>query len=112
MFKKGDIVYGEGRILFESLIDNNIGNLLSNTSCWKQVSYKDGITYQKGDFAFMSKGLSFKFKCKKECNNEPPLTKLYDEAYGIYGFFDSISRIYKWIDERVEQLDVLWNYNK
>ena len=112
MFKKGDIVYGEGRILFESLIDNNIGNLLSNTSCWKQLSYKDGITYQEGDFAFMSKGLSFKFKCKKECNNEPPLTKLYDEAYGIYGFFDSISRIYKWIDERVEQLDVLWNYNK
>ena len=112
MFKKGDIVYGDGRILFESLIDNNIGNMLSNTSCWKQVSYKDGITYQEGDFAFMSKGLSIKFKCKKECNNEPPLTKLYDEAYGIYGFFDSISRIYKWIDQRVEQLDVLWNYNK
>lgn len=107
-FKKGDIVYGVGRVLYESLKDNNIGNELSDTSFWKRVSYEEGKEYQPGDYAFMYKGVSFKFKCIKSCINEAPLTKLYDENYGIYGFFDSISRIYKWIEERIGYLDKEW----
>lgn len=107
-FKKGDIVYGVGRVLYESLKDNNIGNELSDTSFWKRVSYEEGKEYLPGDYAFMYKGVSFKFKCIKTCTNEAPLTKLYDENYGIYGFFDSISRIYKWIEERIGYLDKEW----
>ena len=107
-FKKGDIVYGINRVLYESIIDSNTGNELSDTSCWKRVSYEEGKEYQPGDYAFMYKGVSFKFKCIKSCINEAPLTKLYDENYGIYGFFDSISRIYKWIEERIGYLDKEW----
>ena len=107
-FKKGDIVYGINRVLYESIIDSNTGNELSDTSCWKCVSYEEGKEYQPGDYAFMYKGVSFKFKCIKSCINEAPLTKLYDENYGIYGFFDSISRIYKWIEERIGYLDKEW----
>ena len=107
-FKKGDIVYGINRVLYESIIDSNTGNELSDTSCWKRVSYEEGKEYQPGDYAFMYKGVSFKFKCIKTCTNEAPLTKLYDENYGIYGFFDSISRIYKWIEERIGYLDKEW----
>lgn len=107
-FKKGDIVYGTNRVLYESIIDSNTGNELSDTSCWKRVSYEEGKEYQPGDYAFMYKGVSFKFKCIKSCINEAPLTKLYDENYGIYGFFDSISRIYKWIEERIGYLDKEW----
>lgn len=107
-FKKGDIVYGINRVLYESIIDSNTGNELSDTSCWKRVSYEEGKEYQPGDYAFMYKGVSFKFKCIKSCTNEAPLTKLYDENYGIYGFFDSISRIYKWIEERIGYLDKEW----
>lgn len=108
IFKKGDIVYGINRVLYESIIDSNTGNELSDTSCWKRVSYEEGKEYQPGDYAFMYKGVSFKFKCIKTCTNEAPLTKLYDENYGIYGFFDSISRIYKWIEERIGYLDKEW----
>lgn len=107
-FKKGDIVYGINRVLYESIIGSNTGNELSDTSCWKRVSYEEGKEYQPGDYAFMYKGVSFKFKCIKSCINEAPLTKLYDENYGIYGFFDSISRIYKWIEERIGYLDKEW----
>lgn len=107
-FKKGDIVYGINRVLYESIIDSNTGNELSDTSCWKRVSYEEGKEYQPGDYAFMYKGVSFKFKCIKSCINKAPLTKLYDENYGIYGFFDSISRIYKWIEERIGYLDNDW----
>ena len=95
-------------MLYESIIDSNTGNELSDTSCWKRVSYEEGKEYQPGDYAFMYKGVSFKFKCIKSCINEAPLTKLYDENYGIYGFFDSISRIYKWIEERIGYLDKEW----
>ena len=107
-YSKGDIVQYNSKF-YKSLIDNNIGNSLSDVEKWKIMYYDENIDYVEGDEVFLKSVVLVKFKCIKACRGQCPVTKYYDEAFGILGYYDSIGRIYKWFEEIIEYLDSVWN---
>lgn len=106
-YNKNAVVWGGDGKLYRSIIDNNVGNTVSDTESWECVTYDETKEYQVNDTCYYSKGVSIMFKCKKKCIREPPITALYDESYGIYGFYDSIGRIYQWVNKRIEIMNNL-----
>ena len=108
-YNVNDIVWGDDGKLYKSLINENIGNPTSDTAKWECVTYDMNKEYEIGNICYYSKDVSIMFKCKKRCMNQPPVTSVYDEVYGIYGFYDSIGRIYQWITKKIEILDNLFN---
>lgn len=110
-YKKDDYCFDPiGKIYF-SLIDSNKGNALSNSEAWECRTFDEKKNYEIGDKCYMCNNICFEFKCLKECTGVPPLSSLYNERYGILGFYDSISRIYKWVDERIQNLDKVLDYS-
>lgn len=97
--------------LYKSLVDDNVGNEVSDSEKWKRISYDSQKQYQEGDEAFCTSTISLKFKCIKSCIGQCPVTKIYDESFGIWGFYDSVGRIYKWVEQKISILDKSWSYN-
>ena len=97
--------------LYKSLIDGNQGNSLSDSEKWELVSYDNTKEYNIGDKVYCTSSITLQFECIKNCIGQSPITKYYNETYGIYGFHDSIGRIYKWLQERIKILDGIFKYN-
>lgn len=106
-YSNGQIVQN-GEKFYKSLIDNNIGNMLSDTEKWKAMYYDENINFAEGDEVICTSTVIVKFKCIKSCIGQPPVYKTYDEAFGILGYYDSIGRIYKWFEESIAYLDSIW----
>lgn len=109
-YSKDNIVEYEGK-LYKSLKDGNVGNNVHNTDYWEEVSYNAEKEYNIGDTVLCSSTVSIKFQCIKACVGQSPV-KLYNEALGILGFYDSIGRIYKWVEKKITLFDSVWEYNK
>lgn len=97
--------------IFKSLVDENIGNPLDDNTKWEDVTYTEDKQYNIGDIACFYKDNYIRVKCIKSCINEPPVTKVYDEPYGLWGYFDGVGRIYKWIEDKIEVYDLFLDYN-
>lgn len=107
-YSKGQVVrYNSG--FYQSIIGNNIGNVLTDSTKWKTMLYDENTTYEIGDELICTSTIVVKFKCIKSCIGQKPVTKEYDENFGILGFYDSIGRIYKWFEEKITYLDSIWN---
>lgn len=109
-YSKDNIVAYEGK-LYKSLKDGNVGNDVYNTDYWEEVSYNAEKEYNIGDTVLCSSTVSIKFQCIKACVGQSPV-KLYNESLGILGFYDSIGRIYKWMEKKITLFDSVWEYNK
>ena len=108
-YNVNEVVWGDDGKLYKSLMNENIGNPTSDTTKWECITYDMNKEYEVGNTCYYTKDVSIMFKCKKKCINQPPVTSVYDEPYGIYGFYDSIGRIYQWITKKIEILDNLFN---
>lgn len=108
-YNANEVVWGNDGKLYKSLMNENIGNPTSDTTKWECITYDMNKEYEVGDTCYYTKNVSIMFKCKKRCMNQPPVTSVYDEPYGIYGFYDSIGRICQWITKKIEILDNLFN---
>lgn len=109
-FKKNEVVRYQWK-LYKSLIDGNQGNSLSDSEKWELVSYDNTKEYNIGDKVYYSSDIVLQFECIKNCVGQSPITKYYEETYGIFGFHDSIGRIYKWLQEKIKILDGIFKYN-
>lgn len=109
-FKKNDVVWYQWK-LYKSLIDGNQGNSLSDSEKWECVSYDNTKEYNVGDKVYCTSSITLQFECIKSSVGQSPIAKYYNETYGIYGFHDSIGRIYKWLQERITILDGIFKYN-
>ena len=107
-YSKGQIVR-HNSAFYKSIIDSNIGNVLTDSTKWKTMLYDENTTYEIGDELICTSTIVVKFKCIKSCIGQKPITKEYEEAFGILGFYDSIGRIYKWFEEKITYLDSIWN---
>ena len=107
-YSKGQVVRYNSEF-YQSIIDNNIGNVLTDSTKWKTMLYDENTTYEIGDELICTSEIVVKFKCIKSCIGQKPVTKEYDENFGILGFYDSIGRIYKWFEEKITYLDSIWN---
>ena len=107
-YSKGQVVR-HNSAFYKSIIDNNIGNVLTDSTKWKTMIYDENTTYEIGDELICTSTIVVKFKCIKSCIGQKPITKEYEEAFGILGFYDSIGRIYKWFEEKITYLDSIWN---
>ena len=109
---------------YVSLQNNNIGNIPdSDTSHWRDISVKTG-TYNQGDEVWDGYGNFYKFRAKSTIIvTEDDSSKRYDhlvntpflKLYNHYpcegGVFDSLFRIYKWIDNQINLIDTDWYIN-
>ena len=95
-----------------SLTNSNVGiNPVNDDGTnWKDVTYNADATYNIGDMVCYGKDAYYKFKCRKECVNQPPLTKFYKEYPYELGHFDSIYRVQKWVENRISYMDKLLEY--
>lgn len=109
-YSKDNIVAYEGK-LYKSLKDGNVGNDVNDTAYWEEVSYNAEKNYNIGDTVLCSSTVSIKFQCIKACIGQSPV-KLYNESLGILGFYDSIGRVYKWMEKKITLFDSVWEYNK
>ena len=107
------VQYNENGIvkIFKSLVAENTGNSLDDATKWQDVTYTEDKQYNIDDIAYFYKDNYIRVKCIKSCINEPPVTKVYDEPYGLWGYFDGVSRIYKWIEDKIEVYDSFLEYN-
>ena len=108
-YNANEVVWGNDGKLYKSLMNENIGNPTSDTTKWECITYDMNKEYEVGDTCYYIKNVAIMFKCKKRCMNQPPVTSVYDEPYGIYGFYDSIGRICQWVTKKIEILDNLFN---
>lgn len=107
VYNKDIVVWGEDGKLYKSLINDNIGNSIDDTQSWECITYDNTKLYNVGDSVYYTKEVSILFKCVQQCKGQPPVTKVYNEWYGIWGFYDSMNRIYNWVNERIDKLDIL-----
>lgn len=75
--------------------------------------YDNTKNYAIGEIARYGKteaSVSF-FKCIKPCQGVPPLTGFYNSYPYEMGFYNSIARVQKWLEERFTFLDTYYEYN-
>ena len=95
-----------------SLTNSNVGiNPVNDDGTnWKDVTYSADAAYNIGDMVCYGKNTYYKFTCKKDSANQPPLTKLYGKYPYELGHFDSIYRVQKWVENRISYMDKLLEY--
>ena len=71
-------------------------------------NYKSNSTYNENDTCIYK---SYIFKAKKALQGTPPLFSLYDNYPQALGFFNSPKRVKTWLENRIEFLDTIYNYN-
>lgn len=70
--------------------------------------YSEEKTYNVGETCVYR---GYKFKAKSQVQGIPPVSKVYDRHPYVMGFYNSLSRIKLWMDERIKMLDNKYNYN-
>lgn len=114
---RDNIIYSKGQYCCEksrayvSLTDNNLGNYVTDTEHWKDVSWKEGNTYNKDDTCLYGVANFYEFKAKTTTMS-PPLKKFYNTYPYELGFgYDSIYRVSEFIKEKINITDKNFNYN-
>ena len=79
-----------------------------NYNDWSPTdSYDEQKQYTVGDKCSFN---GYVFKATKEVNGIPPIFDTYTKAPNIVGFYNSPQRVYNWLQERLVNLDKLFNY--
>lgn len=111
-YSSSSVVKASDGKAYLSLTNSNVGiNPVNDDGTnWKDVTYNADATYNIGDMVCYGKNTYYKFTCKKDCVNQPPLTKLYEKYPYELGHFDSIYRVQKWVENRISYMDKLLEY--
>lgn len=75
--------------------------------------YSQSKTYNKNDMCYYGKNAEYcTFKATRDnIVGVPPVSDFYTKSPYVAGFFNSVSRIKNWIEERIISLDSKFNYN-
>lgn len=111
-YSSSSVVKASDGKAYLSLTNSNVGiNPVNDDGTnWKDVTYNADSAYNIGDMVCYGKNTYYKFTCKKDCVNQPPLTKLYEKYPYELGHFDSIYRVQKWVENRISYMDKLLEY--
>ena len=53
---------------------------------------------------------TYYWKCKTDCQGVQPYTTYFNDGTLVGGFYDSLTRTEKWLEERIEFLDSYFKY--
>ena len=111
-YSSSSVVKASDGKAYLSLTNSNVGiNPVNDDGTnWKDVTYNADSAYNIGDMVCYGKNTYYKFTCKKDCVNQPPLTKFYEKYPYELGHFDSIYRVQKWVENRISYMDKLLEY--
>ena len=113
-YKKDSLVgypsYGGN--VYKSLVDDNLGNEPNNSDLWVNVTYDNEKSYTVGDTAYVVFNGRMGFECIKSAQGINPLKSIYNDAYGMFGWHDSLPRIYKWLEEKLSLMNKTFKYTK
>lgn len=111
-YNKNDVVYYLKKA-YKSLVDgnSNINPSTDNGGNWEDVTYNNEKTYNAGEYTYYGNTRMFRFMATKECKGEKPLLGFYKEAPNELGYFDSLYRVEKWLNENINYLDRELEYN-
>lgn len=98
--------------VYKSLQADNKGFDPTASDLWENLTYDSDKEYSVGDIAYMKQWGVMGFKCIKACQGTPPLSKIYNEPYGLCGWHDSLPRVCKWIEKKMEYMNTLFGYTK
>lgn len=82
----------------------------NNPITGSSITYNSSLTYNVDDICYYGGSGNhayagiYQFKCIKTCTNEKPILKTNEE--------DSLYRVYKFIEKQVNNMDVLYSYNR
>lgn len=125
-YPKGNLIKF-GRKVYKSIVDNNINHLPTEDSSewWKLVSVQ-AKTYNAGDIVYDGYSNFFQFKVpdgksitvtisedssRSDKLLNTPFTGFYENYPHEGGRYDSIYRISKWIERKIELMDSQMEYN-
>lgn len=95
---------------YKSLQDGNVNNVpLNNDEWWGDVTVKEG-TYKAGDIIWDGKYNFYRFQAINDVTvgsdlSNRPFTAFYTQYPAEGGVYDSIYRISKWIERKIEIMD-------
>lgn len=95
---------------YKSMQDGNINNVpLNNEEWWSDVTVKEG-TYKSGDIVWDGKYNFYRFQAINDVTvgsdlSNRPFTAFYTQYPAEGGVYDSIYRISKWIERKIEIMD-------
>lgn len=69
--------------------------------------YDEEKEYQVGETCRYKE---YVFKAKSVTKGIPPISKMYDKSPAVFGFHNSIERVYKWLVNRISFLDNKYNF--
>ena len=79
-----------------------------NYNDWSSAdAYNEQKQYTIGDKCSYN---GYVFKATKEINGIPPIFDTYTKTPNVVGFYNSPQRVYNWLQERITNLDKLFNY--
>lgn len=125
-YPKGNLIKF-GRKVYKSIVDNNINHLPTedNSEWWELVSVQ-AKTYNAGDIVYDGYSNFFQFKVpdgksitvtigegssRSDKLLNTPFTGFYENYPHEGGRYDSIYRISKWIERKIELMDSQMEYN-
>ena len=85
------------------LVRDSIGNAIKGSS----ITYSKETEYSENDICYFgtsfTNGNYYQFKCIKKCKGVLPAT---------FRYIDNIYRLYKWINENINNMDNLYSYSR
>lgn len=125
-YTKGNLIKFERKV-YKSIVDNNINHLpTENSSQWWELVSVQAKTYNAGDTVYDGYSNFFQFKVpdgksirvtisedssRSDKLLNTPFTGFYENYPHEGGRFDSIFRISKWIERKIELMDSQMGYN-
>ena len=125
-YKKGNLIKFERKV-YKSIVDNNINHLpTEDSSEWWELVSVQAKTYNAGDTVYDGYSNFFQFKVpdgksirvtisedssRSDKLLNTPFTGFYENYPHEGGRYDSIFRISKWIERKIELMDSQMEYN-
>lgn len=125
-YQKGNLIKF-GRKVYKSIVDNNINHLpTEDSSEWWELVSVQAKTYNAGDIVYDGYSNFFQFKVpdgksitvtisedssRSDKLLNTPFTGFYENYPHEGGRYDSIYRISKWIERKIELMDSQMEYN-
>lgn len=77
------------------------------------ANYDENKTYAKGETCiYQAGGIKYQYRAVEEVKGVPPINNYYGNLPQQGGFFNSILRVEKWLELRLEYCDSIFNYKK
>lgn len=112
--------YSEGQYVLyyerarRSKVNNNTGHnpgTGGDTDYWEDMTYSENKAYQIDDVCFYGNGYyQLKFTCVKDSTGNAPITQFYTSDPKSLGYYDSLWRYEKFIEQTLTVLDNYTNY--